>query len=89
MLSLFGKFMAMSILLMSSANAHIGHIGELAGHGHVIGVAGLVAAAAMAALLAQRGKSKSDDKIAEADSASADESEQDADNHDLGERANG
>lgn len=33
------------------AHAHLGHVGELAGHAHVIGIGALVAAAAIAALL--------------------------------------
>ncbi len=49
----------------STAFAHVGHVGELAGHGHLIGLAGLAAAAAMAALLAKLSK----DKIAKDDQA--------------------
>ena len=39
-----------------TAFAHVGHIGELAGHGHLIGLAGLAGAAVMAGLLAKWGK---------------------------------
>lgn len=45
-----------SMMVTSAAQAHIGHIGEVAGHGHLIGLAGLAAAAAMAALLAKLSK---------------------------------
>ncbi|MGI9512690.1 MAG: DUF6732 family protein [Anderseniella sp.] len=36
------------------AYAHLGHMGELAGHGHLAGIAALGAAAAIAAALAAR-----------------------------------
>lgn len=36
------------------ARAHLGHLGELAGHGHWVGAGALVGAAAIAALLADR-----------------------------------
>lgn len=44
------------ILSISSAQAHIGHVGELAGHAHWVGVAALVGAAALAALAAKAKK---------------------------------
>ena len=46
-------------LAAGPAFAHVGHIGELAGHSHWIGVAALAAAAAVAALAA-RAKPKSE-----------------------------
>ena len=45
---LFG--MGLVILMPKLAFAHLGHIGDLAGHGHLIGVAGLAAAGAGAVL---------------------------------------
>jgi hypothetical protein len=38
------------IMMPKLAFAHLGHIGDLAGHGHLIGVAGLAAAGAGAVL---------------------------------------
>ncbi|MEP1207316.1 MAG: DUF6732 family protein [Rhizobiaceae bacterium] len=43
------------------AHAHWGHVGELAGHGHVIAIGAAAAAAALAAALA-RGKPKEQDE---------------------------
>ena len=42
--------MGLVILMPKLAFAHLGHIGDLAGHGHLIGVAGLAAAGAGAVL---------------------------------------
>lgn len=58
------------ILSVSSAHAHIGHVGDLAGHAHWVGVAALVGAAALAALVAKAKKDakaevESDDGAAE------------------------
>ena len=48
------------------ANAHLGHMGELAGHGHIAGIAAIGAAAAIAAALAARKlKKKARQKAAE------------------------
>lgn len=49
------------------ALAHIGHIGEVAGHGHWLGAAAIGAAIAIGLWQGLRGKAKSDD--AEADEA--------------------
>ena len=40
--------------MATPASAHLGHLGELAGHGHLAGVAALGTAAAIAAALAAR-----------------------------------
>ena len=40
-------------LMPQNAQAHIGHIGELAGHGHLLGIGAVAAAAALAAALAR------------------------------------
>ena len=40
--------------MATPASAHLGHMGELAGHGHLAGVAAIGAAAAIAAAMATR-----------------------------------
>jgi hypothetical protein len=40
--------------MTTPAKAHLGHMGELAGHGHLAGVAAIGVAAAIAAALAAR-----------------------------------
>ena len=74
-----------ALICPAAAFAHIGHIGELAGHGHLIGLGGLVAAAALAALVAKLSADKaksedgledrSDDEIADGADGSAEETE--------------
>ncbi|MEK9800102.1 MAG: DUF6732 family protein [Alphaproteobacteria bacterium] len=47
--SVFHRSAAIAAIVLastSSANAHLGHVGELAGHGHLVGV-GLVGTAVM------------------------------------------
>ena len=64
---------------MQSALAHWGHLGELAGHGHLVG-AGLGAAAAVmaAALVARRrDENSADDSAADTDSGETEEPEGD------------
>lgn len=52
--------------MATPARAHLGHMGELAGHGHLAGVAAIGAAAAIAAALAVRKlKKKARQKSAE------------------------
>jgi hypothetical protein len=41
---------------MHSAFAHVGHLGEVAGHGHLVGAVLGIAAAAMAAMLAAKAR---------------------------------
>lgn len=58
------------------AHAHWGHVGEVAGHGHIIGIGALAAAAALAAALAAaRGKraeqSEGDDEETSAEGEAA------------------
>jgi len=48
------------ILTASPVMAHVGHLGEVAGHGHWI-AAGALGAAALAAWLAGKGKGKKAD----------------------------
>lgn len=47
-----------ALFLPTSALAHGGHLGELAGHSHWIGVAALAGAAAIAAVIASKGRKK-------------------------------
>lgn len=53
-----GAFALMSAEMMTGATAHVGHIGELAGHSHWVGAAALAGAVALAGLLAIKGKKK-------------------------------
>ena len=51
------SFLFVTVFLFPmSAHAHIGHVGELAGHAHWVGVAAALGAAALAALAAKAGK---------------------------------
>lgn len=61
--------MALTLVMVATpklALAHIGHIGDLAGHGHLIGLSGLAAAGAGAVLW---GILRAGDKTADDDSA--------------------
>ena len=61
--------MALTLVMVAApklAFAHIGHIGDLAGHGHLIGLAGLAATGAGAVLW---GILRAGDKTADDDSA--------------------
>ncbi len=60
---------AATLLLASPAPAlaHIGHVGEVAGHSHWIGLAAALGAAAIAALAHKIGKDKSSEDEADAD----------------------
>ncbi|MEM8749620.1 MAG: DUF6732 family protein [Pseudomonadota bacterium] len=44
--------LAFFVSMPSVAHAHLGHVGELAGHGHLIGLGALIGASALAAALA-------------------------------------
>ncbi len=45
-------------LLPGAAFAHVGHLGEVAGHSHWVGVAAIAGAAAVAGLVALKGRRK-------------------------------
>ncbi|MCF2905766.1 hypothetical protein L0666_12280 [Octadecabacter sp. CECT 8868] len=60
---------------VSPALAHIGHIGEVAGHGHWIALGGIAIAVGIAALGARK---KSDDTQAEEDASEDDIEEESA-----------
>ena len=67
--------MGLVILMPKLAFAHLGHIGDLAGHGHLVGVAGLAAAGAGAVLwgiLCGRQNETDDDTDEAIETASAD-----------------
>lgn len=63
-------FLGGIVMMATPANAHLGHVGELAGHGHLAGIAALGAAAAIAAALAAR-KLKQKPKRNETEEASS------------------
>lgn len=65
-----------ALFLPTSAFAHGGHLGELAGHSHWIGVAALAGAAAIAAVIAAKGRKKdAAGSEAEQEAAVSDEAE--------------
>lgn len=71
-MSKFSKFFlsgGICLSIASPASAHVGHLGELAGHAHWVGVAAL-GAAALVATVAAKAKRKSE---AQAEDASEDE----------------
>lgn len=62
---------AATAAMPSLAHAHLGHVGELAGHSHWLGLGALAAAAAAIALLPK--KRRKDDERAGGDSEAGDE----------------
>ena len=60
---------------MSGAVAHWGHLGEVAGHGHLIGAALGVAAAVLAAALVAEGRAQTADDEENAETDTDDEGE--------------
>lgn len=50
----------LTVFLPSTAFAHGGHLGELAGHSHWIGVAAVAGAVLVAGLVALKGRKKED-----------------------------
>ncbi len=62
------------LISASTAHAHVGHVGELAGHAHWVGIAAALGAAALAALAAKAGKAE--DKADEEQDADAEPDEQ-------------
>ena len=59
----------------STAFAHVGHLGELAGHAHWVGAAAVLGAAAIAAALAAKAK-KSGEPAAEEEAAESEAEKQ-------------
>lgn len=66
-----GILSALLLLLPTSAFAHLGHLGEVAGHSHWIALGAAAAAAAIAAALAKSGKSNAPEESASADTKEA------------------
>lgn len=62
------NFLTINITILlagsSQAFAHAGHVGELAGHAHWVGVAAVVAAATIASILA-KGKKAEDEEASD------------------------
>lgn len=65
---------ALLIALAGPALAHVGHLGEVAGHGHWLGAAAIGAAIAIGLWQGLRGKARAD----EAEEAAADDEAQEA-----------
>ena len=65
-------FIVCTFMLASPAFAHIGHVGELAGHGHIIAIGATIAAAILAGLVA-KGAKESAKTEPEAEEAQANE----------------
>jgi len=59
----------------SAAHAHGGHLGDLAGHAHWVGLAALIGAAALAALIAKARKNDDTSEPQDAETDSEDEPE--------------
>lgn len=65
------------LISASSAQAHMGHAGELAGHAHWVGIAATLGAAALAVLVAKAGNAgKARDKADEDETSDAEPEEQ-------------
>lgn len=58
------------ILMIRSASAHGGHLGELAGHSHWVGIAAVLGAVTLAALVARARKRASEEQTEEVDDES-------------------
>lgn len=75
MLNLSGvAFATTFVFLPSAVAAHGGHLGELAGHSHWVGIAALAGAALVAGLVTRKGR-KSEDQSSDADTEADGESE--------------
>lgn len=57
---ILAAFIVLPVCLSGPASAHIGHLGEVAGHGHWIALGGIAIAGAIA-LLGGRKKPQNDD----------------------------
>ncbi|MCC2111668.1 MAG: hypothetical protein KDJ16_06515 [Hyphomicrobiales bacterium] len=66
---------AASVAVTAPAEAHIGHLGEVAGHGHWVAVAAAAAAAAIAAALALKARKRDTDSEEDTVEADADDAE--------------
>nr|WP_323777521.1 DUF6732 family protein [Amylibacter sp.] len=71
----FSTFLA-GLMAASGANAHVGHVGELASHDHWVAAGAIGAAVAIAGWNILKGRKK--DKTAETETVEADENPQEA-----------
>ena len=62
---------AASVTPVVSAKAHIGHVGEVAGHGHLVGIGLVAASAVLAGWLATRENGENSADQDDADEAEA------------------
>jgi hypothetical protein len=60
-------------LVAGAAQAHPGHLAEVAGHGHWLGAAAIGAAIAIGLWAAAKGRKQAEDRTEEADEGEADE----------------
>ena len=65
-------YTAALILLPSFAHAHLGHVGEVAGHSHWAGLAALAGAALVAGLVALKGRKEKEAPEETAEAAETD-----------------
>ena len=65
----FARFLIFFLMALAPtlAHAHWGHVGELAGHGHIIGIGALAGAAALAAALRKPRRDKSEEQSVDAE----------------------
>ncbi|MEP3277762.1 MAG: DUF6732 family protein [Stappiaceae bacterium] len=56
------SLISLSLAVPQTAAAHVGHVGDLAGHSHWVGVAALGGAAVLAAWLAIRSKNNKEEE---------------------------
>ncbi|MCB1438520.1 MAG: hypothetical protein H6888_02685 [Nitratireductor sp.] len=68
---------AIPLLIPATAHAHLGHVGELAGHSHWLAIGAGVSAAAIAALLA-KARGRKDETSGEAEETTGAETEAEA-----------
>lgn len=69
-------FFAFLTGVAAPASAHVGHVGELAGHSHWIGIGAIAAAAALAAIIAAAKKRDNAQDGEESEAEIADEGEE-------------
>jgi len=70
---IFSIFNISSILLSGTAQAHVGHIGDLAGHSHWIGLGAVVVAGAIAVAVGKFAETKPENDTKEEDETAGEE----------------
>lgn len=63
------SILAASALLTAPAHAHLGHVAEVAGHGHAIAIGAIIAAAVVAGLVIKASKSSDETEPEEGEQA--------------------